>query len=175
MQKTFIALAMTTLVAACSQPSGSSSGPGPKKTEPVDNLRFFEGWKCLLMGENGEKKDIFVTRQEKSTGIEVTLNDYDGNLLSSRGMTIGNFNFWTFFYDANFELSSGAYISKLAELPTSIMKGFLMGTIADGFTLYSQELIDHRTGGLYPAPTMEKLAVIEDCREARGEMKWKLP
>ena len=177
MLKTFASFAMLALVVACSGPSGSSdSAPvsSPNIEPQVDTLSYANGQKCVLFDANGETKEIFITRSATEDGSTLTLSDLDGERLSPQGLALGGLRFRSFTFEAGATLSEKAVVTSVAETPLPLLEGYLQGTVETGFELLGQELIAGRNGNLIPTPTMDMLASIDDCREARGEIDWKL-
>ena len=175
MLKTLAPLALLSLFVACSGPTGNSVDTAAPKTEPetipqVDTLSYTEGWKCLLFSANGETKDVFVARSESNDGIKLTLNDYDGDQLFPNGLELAGQVFHSFTFETAATLSEKAVVASVAGLPLPLIQGYLQGSIEAGFELITQKLITDRRGNLIPTPTMDMLATMEDCREARAEM-----
>lgn len=173
MIKTLTPLALLSLFVACSGPTGNSVNTPAPKTEPqtipqVDTLSYTEGWKCLLFSANGETKDVFVARSESEDGVKLMLNDYDGEGLSPQGLEIAGQVFHSFTFETGATLSEKAVVTSVAGLPLPLIEGYLQGTIETGFEILSQKLFTDRRGNVIPTPTMDLLATMEDCHEARA-------
>lgn len=178
MLKTCALITILTFFVACSGTSGNSANAPAPKTAPqaepqtvpqVDTLSHTEGWKCLLFSTNGETKDVFVARIESAGGVKLTLNDYDGEQLSPQGLELNGLGFHSFMFETGATLSEKAVVTSTSGLPLPLIEGHLQGTIELGFEILTQELFTDRNGNLIPTPTMDMLASIDDCREARAE------